>query len=209
MFNNFIHSLQYMCEKSQEINNYKFSDAEPVSTKQRTSQKRSKSKQRQGSGSRTINESCSGKGIDVQYLCFVFYNIYLSQIIFEYADERSNTDERRRENKWISYHHSVYQSGETPAITLILGIFYSVQPDPNSNEGIVKLKNPEPFIIGFYHGTDKPTDFETLVHPMLNELRRLEEEFESPSFCTASIRIEKADSLMRSYLKRTTLNTGN
>ena len=107
----------------------------------------------------------------------------------------------------------VFNSSETPSITPILGRLYSVQPDADKEDGIVHFKKAEPFIIGFYHGKDKPSNLESFVGPMLREFRSLcpniaEEDTNSPRPFTASLRCVIADSPMRAYLKGVKLHSG-
>lgn len=79
--------------------------------------------------------------------------------------------------------------------------------------GCFFFERPAPFIIGFYHGRDKPTNVNSFLQPMLNEFERLcpdthVDDMISPRSCTASLRCVIADSPMRSYLKGTKGHTG-
>jgi hypothetical protein len=60
-----------------------------------------------------------------------------------------------------------------------------------------------PFIIGFYHGRDKPRNVHSFLQPMLNEFDRLCPDIDDViplRSCTASLRCVITDSPMRSYL---------
>jgi hypothetical protein len=68
-----------------------------------------------------------------------------------------------------------------------------------------------PFIIGFYHGRDKPRNVHSFLQPMLNEFDRLCPDIDDViplRSCTASLRCVIADSPMRSYLKGTKGHSG-
>ena len=101
----------------------------------------------------------------------------------------------------------VYKSSQAPSVTPILGRLYSVQPDSKTKNGIVYFKRPKPFIIGFYHGKDKPTNLAEFVGPMLDEFTHLHPDTPpdplKPRNCTAYLRCIICDNPMRSYLKGT------
>ena len=106
----------------------------------------------------------------------------------------------------------MYNSSEAPTVTPILGRLYSVQPNAKTKTGIVYFKRPKPFIIGFYHGREKPKNLSEFVSPMLNEFTRLHPttspDPSNPRHCTACLRCIICDTPMRSYLKGTKGHAG-
>jgi hypothetical protein len=105
----------------------------------------------------------------------------------------------------------VFKSSEVPSVTPILGRLYSVQPCSKSKEGMFCFERPTPFIIGFYHGRDKPPNVHSFLQPIMNEFDRLCPDIDDViplRSCTASLRCVIADSPMRSYLKGTKCHSG-
>ena len=88
----------------------------------------------------------------------------------------------------------LFISSEVPSVTPILGRLYSGQPCLKSKEGMFCFERPTPFIIGFYHGRDKPPNVHSFLQAMLNEFDRLCPDINDViplRSCTASLRCDK------------------
>jgi hypothetical protein len=99
-----------------------------------------------------------------------------------------------------------FTNSEQAEIIPILGLVYSVKRSAFSEEPEIVLETRYPFVIGFFHGKEKP-DLGKFLEPLFEELKRLSPNNADPVQTagrefTASLQCVVADTPMRTYLKK-------